>query len=915
MKRLRLRHLSFSWLVLLLIGVPKPPHLAAQSLPAATPKDYAQWHTMSPAVMSEDGNWIAWTLTMQENNDTLWVKHRLTGKSKSMAFASQPRFSGDHAWLAVRIGVSYAEQEKLTEQKKSVEYALGLVKLADLSMETIKNVTRFEFSDNGKWLAVTLGKPADSKAAGSTVLLRNLSTGLTRSIGNVTESAFNKASNRFAYITHGGSIRTVELVNLASLATLVVSSDTTQYTKLTWDKKGQTMAFFKEKKDPKYLSESQTVHFYTATAASPQLKQYELPSEPYAGWRIFGGSNLSISDDGQRVHFGIKPWERKPEPDTTKGKKPATKEKLAPVDVWSWNDKEIQPRQKITYTQDLNRSWESVWFVQADKMQLLADSLRPEVNSSMAHTTVIAWHSDTYKPAFKNDLADFYLVDAYNGQKRLLLQGQPMGMGSTPSTSTTGRYVHYFKDLKHYLYDTRTQKTVYLSANIPQPVHNVRDDRPGVIGPAAPSYWLKGDARVLLHDEFDVWSVLPDGSSPRRLTQGREQKIIYRIVRLNLEEPALDPAELVMLSMTGDHDMQSGYASLDLRTGQVRTELFEPKSISRLTKADKAKVYSFVSQRYNEPPALHLGTTLASASKVYASNPQAANYAWGKSEMVYFTSRDGRPLKGALYYPANYEPGKQYPMIVYIYEILSNGLHQYVNPSVRSAYNTSHYTSQGYFVFRPDIVYALDDPGVSAVNCVVPAVETVLKTGMIRADGVGLMGHSWGGYQTAFLVTQTDLFKAAIAGAPLTNMMSMSLAIYWNTGSPNQKIFETSQGRFSGPWYETEEAHRRNSPIIFADKINTPTLMTFGDKDGAVDWHQGIELYGTMRRMGKPFTMLVYADENHNFTKRENQMDYFNRVTQFLDHYLKGAPAPSWLKDGVPYLERKKKEDQSSKTN
>jgi dipeptidyl aminopeptidase/acylaminoacyl peptidase len=179
---------------------------------------------------------------------------------------------------------------------------------------------------------------------------------------------------------------------------------------------------------------------------------------------------------------------------------------------------------------------------------------------------------------------------------------------------------------------------------------------------------------------------------------------------------------------------------------------------------------------------------------------------------------------------------------------------------------------------------------------------------MIQKDAVGLMGHSWGGYQTAFLVTQTDLFSVAIAGAPLTNMMSMSLAIYWNTGTPNQKIFETSQGRFSGPWYETEEAHWRNSPIIFADRIDTPMLMTFGDKDGAVDWHQGIEFYGTMRRMGKPFTMLVYADENHNFTKRENQMDYFNRTTAFIDHHLKGKEAPKWMTEGTSYMERMKKE-------
>ena len=257
-----------------------------------------------------------------------------------------------------------------------------------------------------------------------------------------------------------------------------------------------------------------------------------------------------------------------------------------------------------------------------------------------------------------------------------------------------------------------------------------------------------------------------------------------------------------------------------------------------------------------------------------------------------------------MFYPGNYEPGKKYPMIVYIYEILSNTVHGYTTPSRRSPYNTTNFTTDGYFVFRPDIVYETNDPGISAVNCVVPAVEEVIKTGMIHTAKIGIMGHSWGAYQTSFIITQTNLFNAAIAGAPLTNLISMSNSIYWNSGTPDSKIFETSQGRFSGPWYERMDDHIRNSPMFNATKINTPLLVAFGDKDGAVDWHQGIEMYSTMRRLEKPMILLVYADENHSLSKKEDQIDYQKRQKAFFDHYLLGKPAEKWITDGVPYQDK-----------
>ena len=176
---------------------------------------------------------------------------------------------------------------------------------------------------------------------------------------------------------------------------------------------------------------------------------------------------------------------------------------------------------------------------------------------------------------------------------------------------------------------------------------------------------------------------------------------------------------------------------------------------------------------------------------------------------------------------------------------------------------------------------------------------------MIDADRVGLIGHSWGGYQTTFFVTQDDLFAAAVAGAPLTNLMSMYLSFYWNTGGTDARIFEISQGRMQVPWWEDWDSYFNNSPLHHIQNLNTPLLMEFGTDDGAVEFNQGVEFYNAARRAGKHMVMLGYEGENHGLAREPNQRDYQSRILQWFAHYLKGEPAPEWITTGVPYLEQK----------
>jgi len=327
--------------------------------------------------------------------------------------------------------------------------------------------------------------------------------------------------------------------------------------------------------------------------------------------------------------------------------------------------------------------------------------------------------------------------------------------------SPDGKFILFFRDNHWWTYDLINGKEINLTENLAVPFWNIKDDHPAEVKPAfGAAGWLKDDKGVLLYDEFDTWVMKPDGTGSQRITEGRDAGIIYRTLRLEYEDDFFDPKKAIFFSLSGEKTKKSGYARMKWG-GKPEILIFEDRSISGLIKAKLSDDYLYSSMTYIESPSLHLTDLDFKKNVLIAStNNHQENFAWGKAELVNFKNKSGKELQGVLHYPANYEHGKQYPMLVYIYEIRSNSLHSYINPSSKSAYNITNYVQQGFFVFQPDIVYRLDDPGISAVECVVPAVEKVIATGMIDRKKIGLMGHSWGAYQTAFIITQTDLFSA-----------------------------------------------------------------------------------------------------------------------------------------------------------
>ncbi len=567
---------------------------------------------------------------------------------------------------------------------------------------------------------------------------------------------------------------------------------------------------------------------------------------------------------------------------------------------------------------DKNYSFWAMYDVAAKKHSALQDSSMKDL-SILPHQ-LYALGSDNQAYELQGNLdgqsyRDLYLVDLKTGAKTQLFEKfyQP-SFGSYPRTSTDGTKLLYGKDGHFYVYDILAKTHTNLTEGLPVTFVDVEDDHNVTKPLVSPLGWSSDSKYVLLRDDWDIWQVPLGGKEKAiNLTQnGRSEKIRYQYrFILDREEKGIDLSKTNYIRIYGENTKKSGIATLSPAkkgglTPSADVLLWEDAMISGLGKAEKAEVFTYTKEKFNEPTQVYLtDASLANGKKVTENAPDASKFAWSSGvQLVDYVTDKGDSLQAALFLPANYVEGQKYPTVIYYYEKLSQTLHNWSNPGYSgTGWNPALYTSNGYAVLIPDIVYKMDDPGMSAVWAVLPAVDAAIKTGVIDETKMGIHGHSWGGYQTSFLITQTDRFKAAAAGAPLTNMISMYDLIYWNSGGGNMSIFEASQGRFTGGPWENWEAYERNSPIYHVKNVKTPLLLLHNDKDGAVDFTQGVEYYNALRRLKKPVIMVQYLGENHGLGKTENRKDYAVRMMEFFDHHLKGQPAPDWMTKGVPRLQ------------
>jgi dienelactone hydrolase len=578
----------------------------------------------------------------------------------------------------------------------------------------------------------------------------------------------------------------------------------------------------------------------------------------------------------------------------------------AVFDLWHWNDEKLQPQQRIEAQRTPNRSFTTAYQLGAKRVVRLASDSFPNVTVSDDGRVALALSRAPYavEAMWGEGGDDVYLIDATSGRRTKVAERVEFGATLSPG----GRYVLYFRDGRWHAYDVAARRSADLTGALGVKFDRETWSTPSTPAPWGVGGWTEGDRAVLLYDRYDVWEIDPNGKrAARNLTDGagRRGRVVYRIERLDPEQRFLDPSQPLVLSAFDETTKASGFWTDKIGGNELPRQLvMADVNFGSLQKARDAERYLVTRSTFQDFPNLWTGERLDALARISDANPQQAEYAWGSVELVKWVSGDGIPLEGLLYKPAGFTPSKQYPMVVYFYETHSENLHQYVPPAGRNIVNPSVYTSLGYLVFMPDIAYADGYPGPSAVKSIVPGVHSLIARGFVDPKAIGSAGQSWGGYQTAYMVTQTNLFAAAVANAPVANMTSAYGGIRWASGLARAFQYEKTQSRIGGSIWQYPMRYLENSPLFHADRVETPLLMMHNDNDGAVPWYQGIEMFVALRRLGKEVYLINYNGDEHNPTKRANQKDIDLRMQQFFDHHLRGAPAPEWMRSGIPFVEK-----------
>ncbi|MGE0128594.1 MAG: prolyl oligopeptidase family serine peptidase [Blastocatellales bacterium] len=903
----------------------------AQTKPRLTPAEYAQWETLGATSLSPDGKWLAYGVNRSNRNNELRITSVTGGEPKVVAFGAQPVFSSDSRWVVYSISYSEAQEGKLRKDKKPIHRKLGLLNLASGEQTIVEGIESFAFSPNGAYLAMRRyaperkdappAEPASEPDAtpGATLIVRQLASGRDTTFGNVAEYAWQNLPRRgrLLALVISAEDKTGNGVQLFDPETGVLralDSSPASYSGLAWRKESADLAVLRAKTDGRHEGAAQIALAWKRLGEANEAKQIYDPTADTkfpAGMRTVAFRRPSWSQDGGIVFLGIARWQEKPasekKPAIGNETKEAAKEEDEPagVDVWNARDVVVMPKQKIDARIERQRNLLAAWHVDAGRLAQLGQE-RDEQVTPLKHQKlgyVTNWSAYAMDRTIGRPAADLYLIDLASGERTKIKDR--LSNDFYVQQSPGGRYLLFVQDDHYWTVNTATRAVVNITKNAQTSFIDRESDATIKQKPAfGVAGWTKNDESVILYDKFDLWQIAPDGSSAKRLTDGAAEQVRHRYLRLDPDEEWIDTDKPAYLSLFGVWSKKSGFTRLRFGASVERLVWLD-KSVARLAKAKDADVYSYSAEDFDDSPDVFAGdAALKEAKQVTKTNPFQSNYAWGRSELVEYKTERGERLQGALFYPAGYEAGKKYPMVVYLYERLSDGLHRYSAPSERDYYNTAAFTQQGYFLFQPDIKFQPREPGRSVVACVTAAVNKVVEMGLVDARKVGVVGHSWGGYDASYLATHSELFAAAVAGAAITNLVSNYGSHHFSSGIAETDHIETGQQRMEVPVSEDLQAYIRNSAVYNVQNMKTPLLLEAGDNDGTVFWHQSVELYNIARRAKKDVVMLVYGGEDHGLRKKSNQIDYHRRIHEWFGHYLKGEPAPPWIAKGWSFLER-----------
>ncbi|MFO8173469.1 MAG: prolyl oligopeptidase family serine peptidase [Longimicrobiales bacterium] len=900
-------------------------------LKTLTLEEYGRWSRITEVALSPDGRWMTYAFSPNEGDaDFFWRDlNRLdTAPVDTVTNGSGPAFSPDSRWLAFLTTPPEKEAERLRDQRKPVPRALHLVELGGEEPVEMENVASFTFSGDSRWLAVQKPRPSangggareggnsrnggEDAPRGADLILRDLTTGTARNLGNVAEFAFSDDGTHLAYLVDAEE-RAGNGVYLMALESGVVQPLNTGlhlYEGLTWKEEAGDLAVLRGTK-PEGMEQRENVllafpgvvaSMGSGTPDPTVFDPSEAPGFP-EGFVVSEFFTPRWSEDGARIFVGIKEQQETLEESEEPG---------ANVNVWHWKDEVEQSVQRVRAGRERRATDLAAVNLDGLRFVRLADDDMARVQLTDDGGWAVGFDDSAYRldADHPDNRADVFRIDPSTGQRHAITEALINPMGTSPDS----RWFLFWQDRKIQAFDLDSGETVDLTARTGGIDFQDREfDRPVEKPAYGVGGWSNDGEWVFLNHKYDIWKVALNSAESRNLTAGKgdAEEIRFRILDLDTEDDGIDTSTPLLLSVYGEKTKKTGY--FRAREGREPEALLWEDALlgsggfrsAGVRKAEDADRVIFTRQTFADFPDWWVSDArFRDPERITEANPQQSEYAWGSRVLVDFADDRGNQLQATLTLPAGYEEGKRYPMVMYFYEKMSQRHHEYSMPVYDDRPHMSTYASDGYLVLMPDIVYDEGYPGSSALDDVTAAARAVIDAGYADPDRICIQGHSWGGYETSFILTQTDMFACVVTGAPLTNLVSMYNINYKSSGSPNGPILEWSQGRMNTSPYHDFDLYVSQSPIHHVEKITTPFLILHGTADGAVDWNQGLELYNAARRMEKKVILLSYPDEPHHLEREENQKDFQIRMKQFFDHYLKEAPMPRWMAEGVDYLDK-----------
>jgi dipeptidyl aminopeptidase/acylaminoacyl peptidase len=819
-------------------------------------------------------------------------------------------------WLAYLLEKPSADASRTRPDMDSSARINAMIRMADSlsrAADSIRNKIN-DVKERGMAVLRTPRRDAPPSAArnddpfeeGTELVLRNLVTGTEIRIPLVSEFFFNRKGTvllvETTRKTGDASVKaSVSKVDLASGTTTTIFKTFNDAKAFRMDEEGTQVAFVAERdSSSKSLQKFYKLYYHKQGADSAVLIADRYTKGIASNWNISENSVVNFSKSGKRLFAGtavILPVKDTLTPDFER----------VNVDVWHYNDDYIQPQQLRTLDNDLRRNY----LVRVDTdnkqlVQLVNDRFRNVIQTKEGDGDVFYAATD-----YGNRVAsqwqgfaesDLYAINPETGSSELVTK---RFKGNLVQPSYSGKYLVFYDERKpgYFVYNSATKKTYPVAKDIKVSLSDEENDVPDDPNAYGVVRWTEGDKHVLVYDRYDIWQVDPEGVEKSvLLTNGRKDKLQHRYINTDPDERFLKPGQRMLLRVFDEKDKSAGLAIMELGNSNIKTLFKEPVNIGfQVQKAKDADVIAYTKETYIQSPNLYVQTINGSPAKLSNTNAQQSNYNWGTAELFKWKAYTGKETEGIVYKPEDFDPKKKYPMIVYFYERSSDGLNGYVAPApTPSRLNIPFFVSRGYIVFVPDIWYKKGYPGQGAYDYILSGTRAVVKQGYVDSTKIGLQGQSWGGYQIAYLITKTNLYAAAWAGAPVANMTSAYGGIRWGTGLNRQFQYEKSQSRIGATLWEKPNLYIENSPLFSLPKIKTPLVIMSNDADDAVPWYQGIEMYTAMRRLGKKVWLLNYNNEAHNLVERKNRKDIQVREQQFFDYMLKGDKPAKWIAEGVP---------------